>query len=386
MYFADDKDIYDLLLTAKRTLSPDHLLALARKRGIYLSRQLSRDSLIDYLRALTYNWPQLKDLVAATDTPDRRERSTYTDVQGAIDKELLQKSIEHLRKERNETRGESVKVTSSKDGSYALSVEYSEPDYSKTRLFQRTKKNLRVDIEMHADGMRLRHQDNARAQEIVDKLLSTVIESPDKTPISRIDLSGIREPRLRTQFFIHLMTKMETFRLEDVCFMDVATIAPEESNDVADDQGLESDDSDAGDADVDDDVEGKLTQSQVQMIGVVKKAALEGTNLLTSNEYQAFAKSGFFISRSSWFAIEQSGQGRRVEFDARFSDSQNANGFGYRVISVFEPIKGGRFRKLPPSPAKDNSELSRRIEDTARAAAQDIAAEYAKSADAEGPP
>lgn len=381
MYFADDKDIHDMFATAKQRLSTDRLRSIARKRGIYLSRHSSRESLIDYLTSLSFNWPQLRALVASTETPDRPERSTYTEVRGQVDRGSLDRTLEQLRAASVENNSVTLQIARNKSGAYSISAEYSELDPSKTRLFQRKTKTLQVEVELSAEKMRVRHSDNPRAQEIVDKILSSVVTEPEKTPVSRIDLSAIHSPALRSEFFIRMMTKMTGFRLEDGFFMGVARIPTDNSSDTEDDESdahqnadldLDSDD----EADRDADAENTLSPAQRKVISVVKRAALEGQNLLASKEYQAFSASGFFISKSSWFAIEESGDRRRVEFDARFADPQNAKGFGYKVVATYEPTKTDRYRRLPASSIKD-TDLFRKLEDAARRAADEVTAEFA---------
>jgi hypothetical protein len=367
MYYADDKDVQDLLMAAKQKLGNDRLLAIARQRGIYLSRMMIRENLVEYLKCLTFNWPQLRALVEATDSPDRVERSTCTDVRGTVEQARLLSALDQLKKERSESHAEAVQVTSNKTGNHTISVDYSELDPSKMRLFQRKAKHLKISVEQHPDGLRLRYDDNLRAHEIVEKLLNGIVESTDKTPVNRIDLSGVRKPARRTQFFVDLMTKMNGFRLDDVTCMGVSRLS--DATDAVDEDAAPNDD-EAEDDNLD--VERTLSTQERELVGVVKKAALEGSNLLSSSQFKGFEKADFFICRSTWVATEESGQRRRVEFDARFSDPPDARGFTYKILATFEPMKGGHYRRAQNFSTRDPALLTL-LEDTARQAADDAA-------------
>jgi hypothetical protein len=54
LYFADDKDIYDLLAAARQRLTPQKLVDIARTRGLLLSPSDDRDALVAYSAPLEH--------------------------------------------------------------------------------------------------------------------------------------------------------------------------------------------------------------------------------------------------------------------------------------------------------------------------------------------
>lgn len=68
-YYADDKDIADLLDSPKFT--KEKLLRLGQERGILLSPELPKETLRDHLSHLPFSWPQLQQLLNAIETPGK---------------------------------------------------------------------------------------------------------------------------------------------------------------------------------------------------------------------------------------------------------------------------------------------------------------------------
>jgi len=73
-YYADDKDILDLMSAGKMTKSKLH--EFARSRGIFVSPDDSERDLILYLHTLACSREQLADLLGVIDSPDRAEKLT----------------------------------------------------------------------------------------------------------------------------------------------------------------------------------------------------------------------------------------------------------------------------------------------------------------------
>ena len=73
-YFADDKDIADLLDVPK--FSKRKLLQLALDRGILLSHELPPETLRDQLSRIPFSWLQLQSLLDTIKTPDAEEKVT----------------------------------------------------------------------------------------------------------------------------------------------------------------------------------------------------------------------------------------------------------------------------------------------------------------------
>ena len=73
-YYADDKDVCDLLSEPK--FNPKRLLRIARARGIFLSAELSKKTLIEYITRLPFSWSDLIQLIKSIETEEKDDDLT----------------------------------------------------------------------------------------------------------------------------------------------------------------------------------------------------------------------------------------------------------------------------------------------------------------------
>ena len=106
VYFAEDKDVFDLLESSKRTFDNNRLIQIARKRGIVLSASTSCDNLVQYLSRLTWGWSQIQELVALTESHDRPEKVANETVTTNINPAKMQEAALAVKKERSEKSDE----------------------------------------------------------------------------------------------------------------------------------------------------------------------------------------------------------------------------------------------------------------------------------------
>lgn len=345
-YYADDKDLHDILSSGK--ISMKALLSVARRRGIFLSEESPREELVNYISKLPFGWTDIQALMDLIEREDREEKITTCKIQTKASIEQVETALQKLKELRGESQSESYQIIQSKDNRIQVKVGYYETDFQKTRTIQRRERDLVVDLQNEVGGYAVRHTQNERANLIVAELLNALTPGEAEKPLRRsIELSVIKNPEHRTRFFIHLVGGIEGFQLREVKDLKVDRLAPEEVG------GIQT-------------AAGEHKKEVDQLKSMVRRVALSGENILVSPQYQQLSRDGFFISRAVWTSVETAGKGRVFEFEAEFKDSENAKDFAYQVRGVFDRDKDGNLsgtRSAVSDPEKED--LKKRIETTA---------------------
>lgn len=343
----DDKDIYDLLMSNRRQPSDDALREMARCRGIILSAKLSREELARYLSRLTYSYPQLVELLERSVRSPSPPKSLSIDAEGTLDAAL--KAINETKEQREAARSEVHRVTRNKSGSIEVLVKYHLFDWGKTRLRQVRDAECRIEIEASGAMVRVRFDNDDRAKEIVDDLLSRFEAGEGASKRQVVSLRGVPEPDKRTEFFVKLLAGITGYSLEDVTKVNVRRV-PSVANG-------------------DDDSDGDAPLGDEDLKGFVKKAALDGTGLLNSSQFHRLRKDGFFISRAVWVCRQDGTVGLRPEFEATFIDGEECGQFAYRLRGVYrrnDETGESNKTRAQPTPA-ERAVLTRLLEGAAHA-------------------
>ena len=369
LYFADDKDLHDLLSTAKQRLTVAKLVELARRRGICLSSEDSRESLVEQIARLPHGWRELVALLEATDTAERTEKLTSCKLDGSFSLKDVFDAAEMIRDERADQRNEVYDIQQL-DKVVRVRVKYSDLDTSKTRLVQRSQREFVVELEKFDEGFRVRHQAQERAAEVVeaiaDALRSTNPEGPGPRRVN-VELAGIRKPNQRTEFFLKLIKGLDGFTLEDVKAVRGSRFAASPP----------MDENDSGDADGDEnalDNGEEIDAEEASFVAEVKRIALQGEGLLQSPQYQHLIDHEFFVSSIIWTSTENRQDGVKAEFEAAFNNPEEGTGFTYAVRKVWERATNGELKKskTPPAKVREDKRLVRILEEAAHSAMTEV--------------
>lgn len=371
-YYAEDKDIFDILMSSKRRFDAEALCELARRRGIVLSEDTDREVLADYLARLVWSWPELQHLLDLAETPERREKITGSRFVTDAPVDEVKAVVEDVKAVREARTDETLTVKKTEKG-IAVTVRYSEFDSSRTRLQQRVDREVTLEIERGETGYSVRHQANDRARDIAKEIVAKLEEKRGgKFDAAEITLKGIAAPELRTQFFVNLMTKMAGYKLRNVTTVSVDRAVQEE------DEEEVSDDDEPGDSATDEPGD-SATDEAATMLGAVKKAVFEGQSLLSTKEFQSLKEEGFFLSRAVWRSAEERADGIEVEFEADFEDAKNCTGFRYNIRGVYERQKRGEEKGIKKTrtacPPERRGEFLRAVEDAAQTALAEVESE-----------
>jgi len=325
-YYADDKDIHDILSSPK--ISTKRLLSLCRERGMFMSEESTREELVHYMSKLPFSWPQMQQVMAEVTREDREEKLTACKIETSAPLEQMEQAVQKVKDARGEALAENYSVTETKEGKLQVKVSYTEPDFQKARLIQRREREAIIEIEKSGAHFQVRHTQNDKTNTIVSEILAQLVPNAlEANPVKRsIELSGIRNHAHRTQFFINLMGGMEGYQLREVKDLKVDRMADEQPTG----EQIEEEDPE---------------MDKNALKAIVRKVALSGENILISPQYQQLAKDGFFISKAIWTSAETAGKGRLFEFEAEFKDAEQAANFAYQIRGVYDRDKDGELTK-----------------------------------------
>ncbi|MCY0853231.1 hypothetical protein [Cupriavidus sp. D39] len=233
LYCATDNEIYDVLMSSKQRISSAVVLELAKDRGIFYSYKDAREELINSLSLLTHDYHDLNIILDQREHAGRAEKLTSITLNAV----LTLDDIKEVAKEYIAESPTDEKVSSHAKGTdqYNVNVKYSEIDYSKTRLVQRTPKE--AGIEFHVEGNKtiVRLPANAKAKEIVGKLKDK-LDGKKKTdiPTDLIEIGEFTTAAAKTEFFTSLISKLNGFKLDNVTSVKVEPIKKESDEDELD--------------------------------------------------------------------------------------------------------------------------------------------------------
>lgn len=365
LQWIDDKDVFDLLMSNRRQPSDEGLRRIARKRGIVLSPQSPRHELAKYLSRLTYSYPQLVELLEGSSRAAPRPKTQSMEIDCTVADAT--KALEDTKAQRESERAEVFNI-SVRGKMVVVSVNYRVFDWGRTRLRQVSAAVCNIELEpLDKQRLSIRYDDDERAQEIVEDMMLRFDDVAVVSSRKVISLQSVLEPDQRTQFFVALMNGIEGLVLEDVTKMStrrVPVTAMNASND--DDEAARKPD------------EGAL-------LGAVRKAKYEGSDLLNTKEFKSLKKTEFFVSHTVWTsttAPTAKGPALRAEFEATFLDGEVCSQFAYRIRGVYRKATedGAEFNKTrQPATDEERTGLIRRLENAARAAHDGLEAGTAKA-------
>ena len=284
-YCATDKEIYDALMSAKQKINEKVLLELAKDRGIFYSAKDSRDDLVSAISLLPHDYHDLNTLLEQREHSGRQEKLTSVTLPTALTVE----GIREVLREYIEESPEDEKVTQQiKDGNQVVAnIKYSDVDYGKTRLVQRTPKEASIEFHVSADKTVIRMPANDRVKAIFSKLKDKLdTKAKAEIPTIRIELGEFQSSALRTEFFTSLIRDLTGFSLKNVTSVKVERLPQEPEED---------------ELDLDDDQEAEVAKEEA--LALVKNVALKGETLLASEEYQSLTRKGFFITSIIWRSV-----------------------------------------------------------------------------------
>ena len=300
IYFTE-KDIYDALMSSKRTMTIPLIIELARDKGIILSSEEPRDELVKYLSSLLYDYYDLNVLIDHITPAHKKEKSKVT----KIDTKIEATDLKNIAKE---IANENIIIQVNKDPKDAskttLKVEYDEIDFSKTRLRQKVRKESIIEITEENGKSTISKASNDKVDEIMQKILEKVeIKNNTKIEEKKINLSTF-EHKQKIQYFTSLIGNINGCKLDDVVKV---TVNYDEDN----------------------------PEAEEDVINLITNASFKGKGLLSTPEYQELKEKGFYITSIIWNAIETKTNGDKLEFEASLSSNSNIEEVSFAVKGIY---------------------------------------------------
>jgi len=351
LYCATDKEIFDVLMSAKQRIGVPVLLELAKDRGIFYSAQDTRETLVHRLSLLTHDYNDLSIMLDQRGHAGRSEKLTSVTLNTAL-------TIEEIREVANEYIAESPsdeKVRAHQRGAdqYVVNVQYSDVNYSKTRLVQRTPKEAGIEFHIEDGKTIIRMPSNTKARQVVDNIKGRLDSKKKKDiPLALIELTDFKTAAERTEFFTRLISTLTGFKLDNVTSVKVEPIK------VVDAQG-------GGLTLVAGSDGGKATEEEQEALALIRNVALKGETLLASQEYQSLLKKGFFITSIVWRSKQTDFPYPIVEFEAAFEEPDIGKGFKYAVRGSLNFAEGEYTKTLRPIDEETRQKYLSLLEQTA---------------------
>jgi len=300
IYFTE-KDIYDALMSSKRTMTIPLIIELARDKGIILSSEEPREELVKYLSSLLYDYYDLNVLIDHITPAHKKEKSKVTKVDTKIDASDLKNIAKEIANDNiviqvNKDPKETNKVT--------LKVEYDEIDLSKTRLRQKVRKESSIEITEENGKSTISKPSNDKVDEIMQKILEKVeVKKKKKIEEKKINLSNF-EYKQKIQYFTSLINNIDNCKLDDVVKV---TVNYDEDN----------------------------PDAEEDVINLITNASFKGKGLLSTPEYQELKAKGFYITSIIWNAIESKKNGNKLEFEASLTSNSDIEEVSFAVKGVY---------------------------------------------------
>ncbi|MET3456552.1 hypothetical protein [Pseudomonas kilonensis] len=345
-YCATDKEIYDALMSAKQKINEKVLLELAKDRGIFYSTKDNRDDLVHAISLLPHDYHDLNTLLEQREHAGRQEKLTSVTLPTALTVE----EVREVLREYIEESSEDERITQQiKDGTQVIAnIKYSDIDYGKTRLVQRTPKEAAIEFHIAVDKTVIRMPANDRVKSIFLKIKDKLdIKAKLEIPTIRIELGEFQSSALRTEFFTSLISNLTGFTLRNVTSVKVERLPQEPDED---------------ELDFDDDQEAE--EAKQEALALVKNVALKGETLLASEEYQSLTRKGFFITSIIWRSVLNKAPHSMVEFEAAFEDPLQGTGFKYFVRGAYRYVELQYTKTIRPVSTEDKEKYLGIIEET----------------------
>lgn len=308
LYFANDKNIYDAL--HHKRITPEKLQSILMARGIFLSKTLDKEELIEEISKLPHGFNDLEYIKSLVKTYDPRESTTNITLNTTSNQTEIKSAAENIKKTCSASKGQSMRITTEKDGSLTIEYNYEDIDLSKTALRQIDKRSVTIEINPTKDKIDIRTPQNPEAKKVIESLQHELskIKSID---IERFEISlrAVTSPSLRSEFFQNLINGLDEYELDDVTKVELNKF-------------VSTDDEDDGNTDEKIDT------------GFVKKAVLNGESVNSSIIFSQLHKRKYYISRIAWSSKPKGKAGDRISIEAFFKDAENCCDFGYQIKGI----------------------------------------------------
>lgn len=351
IYVPTDKNIFDAIQHKKVTHSS--LLEFLRRRGLFCSNSSDKHSLSSRVSRLTFDYENYLDICKLLENPNKREKSTQSTIKTEATVLDITKACKSVVNDALENElNDSYRVVQEK-GTTKLVVDYTEIDFTKTELNQKSRKSVEIEVTTEGGEVKFRLPANKKAKEIASRVKDSLSEIKGEELVEEvISLEHIADAAARSYFFEQMLRAVNGYEFDTVSSVDV----------YHDIDSLTDDDSD----------------EHNHYAGYINKAVLAGSGVLESAEFNQLHKRGFFIYKLVWTAIDRADDGDKVELEAMFGHPSSCTDFKYLARGVYnfkDSLKEHNVTRRVATP-KETRELNRLLEKAAQIAYEKVIEKY----------
>lgn len=342
IYIPTDKNIYDALQHKKITHSS--LLDFLKGRGVFCSNLTSKQELAQKISRLTFDYHNYVSICKLLENQNRKEKTTQSTIKSDISAVDIIKACKNVVSSSNEQQvSDSYRIVQEK-GITKVVVSYTEIDFTKTELSQKSRKSCEIEVVSENNEVTLRLPANKKAKEIAAKIKDSLSKVKGEELVEEvISLESIVSAEARSYFFDQLVRSIFNYTFDNVSSVDVF-------------HNMDS---------LTDDEDG---DEQNHYAGYISRAVLAGNGVLESAEFNQLHKRGFFIYKIVWTSIDSLPGGDKLEFEALFGDPASCTDFKYLVRGVYNynnATKAHNVTRRPPTP-KETRDFSKLLEKSAK--------------------
>jgi hypothetical protein len=359
VFYATNKDVFDLIMSSKREFSAQLLREFLARRGILLSRTERFEDIARYLSSLELSSADRLELEDQLTDSRRAEKMTVSTVQTTMDAERLATVAAKLAEKRTGLQEQFQADFSS--GALELEIAYTDIDYGKTTLKQKRERDMRMEFVQAGDTLTIRRPANGKSDEILSGILDILAEQETAKPkVREVDLSGLATAELRNRFFTRLICALDGLAFVDVAGVWVARVAEgtdaEGGGALAEDEG-EKDNGALVDGGGEENVGAEVDETgqplAKETVGQLSRALLEGTGVLGTRGYKSFISEGFSISWIRWTCKTTDRDEDLVKFEAGLQSPGSGEGFRYNICGLYRKKEDGSYtQRLSAKPSE----------------------------------
>lgn len=317
IYLTEDE--YAELLS---NVSPGPLKRIGRRRGLVFSLPATHEEVIAALSVLPSEWKIVTEVYSQLRAMDGVEKLTPTSIPIEGDPTTVLQRMHKCLEARNQQGKEVINCQLNADGSFVATSKHYEVDTAKSEIYAKTEQTNAVVVRRTDTGLVIEHASTPKGAELARAMVSEAKLENEDAAEEDISLFGIRDPSLRSEFFVSLIKSIPGWRCPGAPTVTVSHISKSSDTDEED----EGDDEEATE-------ERDIANIQVAMAHAL---TINGSNVLETDIYKRASAEGFFISSIRWTVQSIGDTEVFVELSAGFKDASNAKDFFYGVCKSFK--------------------------------------------------
>jgi hypothetical protein len=322
-FYLTHLDIYDALISEKRKITMNELLAMARRKGIFLSKNESRENIAKYISLLPLSLEDIGHIFSLTETEFKKEKVTEILVKTEFNQEEIQLALTDFKESRKD-HDEVYNVNSNKNNDNVfVNAIITEIDHSLSRITQKRKRVADIEMIPTDEGLSIQYPADSKIENIVLAIVAALEKTKNQeAEVEKIELPLSLSLEVKIKFFLDLIMTIEGMTLKDVVGVSIyRPITDESDEELIDEDG--------------DDFENEPTENPL-VTGFIRSIAIEGSDILSQKSYRDFIETNdFYITRIRWLSTDNDAKPSTIiEFEASFANAKECKDFNYGIRSV----------------------------------------------------